>query len=222
MGVGALSEVMQLQGEETTLFELAGRAMLPGFVDSHGHVVLGGLQALAANLLAPPDGEVKDIASLQQTLRDWATANAEAVEAWEAPVGEALPGQDDKGPRFETEKAKLLQIVFVGQPELRDRIERPELRQLRQRITVRFHLGSINRQETAAYVQHRLLIAGSNGRPTFSRPAYRALHRYARGVPRLINAVCDKTLLCGYVLGRDHLGWWQVRRAIHDLEGQGW
>ena len=66
------------------------------------------------------------------------------------------------------------------------------------------------------------LIAGSNGRPTFSRPAYRKIHRYARGVPRLINAVCDKALLCGYVQGRDHLGWWQVRRAVHDLEGQGW
>ena len=123
---------------------------------------------------------------------------------------------------LETDQHKLLQIVLIGQPELRDRLERTELRQLRQRITVRYHLGPIDRQETVAYIQHRLLIAGSNGRPTFSRPAYRAIHRYARGVPRLINAVCDKTLLCGYVLGRDHLGWWQVRRAIPDLEGQGW
>jgi general secretion pathway protein A len=123
---------------------------------------------------------------------------------------------------LETDQHKLLQIVLIGQPELRDRIERPELRQLRQRITVRFHLGSINRQETAAYVQHRLLIAGSNGRPEFSRAAMRAVHGYSRGIPRLINAVCDKTLLCGYVEGRDELGWWQVRRAIRDLEGQGW
>ncbi len=123
---------------------------------------------------------------------------------------------------LETDRHKLLQIVLVGQPELRSRIEREELRQLRQRITVRYHLGPINRQETAAYIQHRLLIAGSNGRPTFSRPAYRAIHGYSRGVPRLINAVCDKALLCGYVQNRDHLGWWQVRRAVRDLEGQGW
>ncbi|MBD3855867.1 MAG: AAA family ATPase [Acidobacteria bacterium] len=111
---------------------------------------------------------------------------------------------------LETDQHKLLQIVLIGQPELRDRLDRND------------HLGPIDRQESVAYIQHRLLIAGSNGRPTFSRPAYRAIHSYARGVPRLINAVCDKTLLCGYVQGRDHLGWWQVRRAIHDLEGQGW
>ncbi|MDX2436105.1 MAG: AAA family ATPase [Acidobacteriota bacterium] len=123
---------------------------------------------------------------------------------------------------LETDQHKLLQIVLIGQPELRDRLDAPALRQLRQRITVRYHLGSINRQETEAYIQHRLLVAGSNGRPAFSRPAYRAIHGYSRGIPRLINAVCDKTLLCGYVQGRDQIGWWQVRRAIHDLEGQGW
>jgi general secretion pathway protein A len=123
---------------------------------------------------------------------------------------------------LETDEHKLVQIVLIGQPELRDRLERPELRQLRQRITVRYHLGSINRQETASYVQHRLLIAGSNGRPSFSRAALWAIHGYARGIPRLINSVCDKTLLCGYVQGRDQLGWRQVRRAIRDLEGDGW
>ena len=123
---------------------------------------------------------------------------------------------------LETDEQKLLQIVLIGQPELRGRLNRKQLRQLRQRITVRYHLGPINRQETTNYIQHRLLIAGSNGRPTFSRPAYWSIHRYARGVPRLINAVCDKALLCGYVQGRDHLGWWQIRRAIRDLEGEGW
>jgi general secretion pathway protein A len=123
---------------------------------------------------------------------------------------------------LETDEHKLVQIVLIGQPELRGRLERPELRQLRQRITVRYHLGSINRQETASYVQHRLLIAGSNGRPSFSRAAMWAIHGYARGIPRLINSVCDKTLLCGYVQGRDQLGWRQVRRAIRDLEGDGW
>jgi hypothetical protein len=87
VGVGALSEVMQLQGEETTLFELAGRAMLPGFVDSHGHVVLGGLQALAANLLAPPDGDVTDIPGLVETLKAWAEANADTVASVNLIIG---------------------------------------------------------------------------------------------------------------------------------------
>ncbi len=80
VALGELDEVMASQGDATELFDLNGRTMLPGFVDSHGHVVFGGLQALSANLLAPPDGEVTDIASLQNTLRNWAEENAEAVE----------------------------------------------------------------------------------------------------------------------------------------------
>ena len=120
---------------------------------------------------------------------------------------------------LETDDRKLLQIVLIGQPELRNRLERDDLRQLRQRITVRYHLGPISRQETESYIQHRLRVAGGNGRPTFSAAAIRAIHRHSRGVPRLINAVCDKTLLCGYVEGRDHLCWRQVRRAIRDLQG---
>jgi len=75
------------QGTATKVFELDGRTMLPGFVDSHGHVVMGGLQALSANLLAPPDGKVMDIASLQATLSSWAEANAEAVEKVKVIVG---------------------------------------------------------------------------------------------------------------------------------------
>ncbi len=121
---------------------------------------------------------------------------------------------------LETDDRKLLQIVLIGQPELRSKLERPELRQLRQRITVRYHLGPLDRRETEAYILHRLEVAGANGRPTFSPWAYRAIHRYSRGVPRLINAVCDGTLLAGWVDGLDHLGWRQVRRAVRQLEGR--
>lgn len=121
---------------------------------------------------------------------------------------------------LETDDRKLLQIVLVGQPELRAAIDRKALRQLRQRITVRYHLGPLDRQETEAYILHRLQVAGSNGRPWFTRAALRSIHRYSGGVPRLINAVCDKALLCGYAEGRDQLGWWQIRRSIRDLEGR--
>ena len=120
---------------------------------------------------------------------------------------------------LETDQRKLIQIVLVGQPELRTSLERQGLRQLRQRITVRYHLPPISRDETESYILHRLRVAGSNGRPSFSRAAIGSVYRYSRGVPRLINAVCDKALLCGYVEGRDHLGWRQVRRAVRDLEG---
>ncbi|MEM8632097.1 MAG: amidohydrolase [Pseudomonadota bacterium] len=87
IAVGALAEIMALQTDATEIFDLDGRTMLPGFVDSHGHVALGGLQALSANLLAPPDGAVTSIAELQQTLREWAEDNAEAVAATERIVG---------------------------------------------------------------------------------------------------------------------------------------
>lgn len=87
LAVGALSEMAAHRGSTTESFNLDGHALLPGFVDSHGHVVFGGLQALSANLLAPPDGEVKDIASLKATLTDWATANAKTVEKVNMIVG---------------------------------------------------------------------------------------------------------------------------------------
>ena len=87
LAVGALAEMVPHQGEGTELFELDGRTMLPGFVDSHGHVVMGGLQALSANLLAPPDGEVADIARLQATLSKWIEENAESVEKVKIIVG---------------------------------------------------------------------------------------------------------------------------------------
>ncbi len=87
LAVGSLSDLSVHQGEETETYDLEGRAMLPGFVDSHGHVVMGGLQALSANLLAPPDGDVIDIASLQSTLTDWAEENAQAVEQVKMIIG---------------------------------------------------------------------------------------------------------------------------------------
>jgi predicted amidohydrolase YtcJ len=80
VAVGATADVMRLKGRRTKVIDLAGRPLLPGFVDAHGHVMVGGLQALSANMLAPPDGQVTDIASLQRTLREWMQANAATVE----------------------------------------------------------------------------------------------------------------------------------------------
>jgi hypothetical protein len=87
LAVGRRSDVMKLKGPATQLVDLKGQTLVPGFVDAHGHIVVGGLQALSANLLAPPDGKVQDIASLQQTLRDWVQKNAAAVEKVKVIVG---------------------------------------------------------------------------------------------------------------------------------------
>jgi general secretion pathway protein A len=120
---------------------------------------------------------------------------------------------------LETDQTKLLQIVLLGQPELRDKLAHNSLRQLRQRITVRYHLSPLSREETEAYIQHRLRVAGADSRPVFTPWAVRKIFSYSRGVPRLINAVCDKTLLCGFVTGNDELTAAHVRRAIRELEG---
>jgi general secretion pathway protein A len=121
---------------------------------------------------------------------------------------------------LETDQRKLLQIVLLGQPELREKLDERRLRQLRQRITVRYHLKPLTRPEMEQYIQHRLHVAGGNGLPTFNRFALGSIYRYSGGVPRLVNAVCDKALLCGYVTGDDHLTWRHVRRAIRELEGE--
>jgi general secretion pathway protein A len=120
---------------------------------------------------------------------------------------------------LETDNGKLLQIVLLGQPELRDRLNNPRLRQLRQRITVRYHLLPLNGPEIAQYVQHRLHVSGGNGTPCFTRPALWRVHRYSQGVPRLVNAVCDKALLAGFVRQRARIDFGMVGQAIRELEG---
>ncbi|MEO8430981.1 MAG: AAA family ATPase [Acidobacteriota bacterium] len=121
---------------------------------------------------------------------------------------------------LETDQRKLLQIVLIGQPELREKLENRSLRQLRQRITVRYHLRPLSREDTERYIAHRLRVAGGNGRPSFSPWAIRRIHAYAQGIPRLVNAVCDKALLYGYVNGMDRLDGRGIRRAIRELEGR--
>lgn len=120
---------------------------------------------------------------------------------------------------LETDSRKLLQIVLMGQPELRDRLNNPKLRQLRQRITVRYHLSPLKRFEVAQYIQHRLQISGAKGAPYFTPPALWRVHHYSHGIPRLVNALCDKALLAGYVQQTSRIDWNMVGRAIRELEG---
>jgi general secretion pathway protein A len=120
---------------------------------------------------------------------------------------------------LETDSRKLLQIVLMGQPELRDRLENPRLRQLRQRITVRYHLNSLSRFEVNQYIQHRLEVSGAKGAPYFTQPGLWRVFNYSRGIPRLVNAICDKALLSGYVHQSERISYRIVARAIRELEG---
>jgi general secretion pathway protein A len=120
---------------------------------------------------------------------------------------------------LETDQQKLIQIVLCGQPELKSRLARPDLRQLRQRITVRYHLKPLSREETGAYIEHRLRVAGANGSPVFTPKAVDRIHRHAAGTPRLINALADNALLAGYVAQTMTIDVDCVKKAMEQLEG---
>ena len=122
---------------------------------------------------------------------------------------------------LETERQKLLQIVLVGQPELRDLLRRDSLRQLRQRITVRYHLQRMSERETGEYLHHRLRIAGGVDWPCFDTRAVREIHRFSGGTPRLINAIGDKALLAGYVYHTGLINRKLVRLAARELREAG-
>jgi len=119
---------------------------------------------------------------------------------------------------LETEKQKLLQIVLIGQPELITLLARKDLRQLAQRITARYHLLPFNEADTCAYILHRLRVAGCAAK-LFSDPAMRQVHRAARGIPRLINVVCDRALLGAYAQGQARVNVATIRRAAREALG---
>lgn len=116
---------------------------------------------------------------------------------------------------LETATQKLLQIILLGQPELRETLARPELRQLTQRITARFHLTPLSADETEDYLRHRLAVAGCQRFP-FSRLAVRRIHEHSGGVPRLINVIADRALTAGYVGELSQIGEKEVERAAHE------
>ncbi len=120
---------------------------------------------------------------------------------------------------LETRTAKLLQIVLVGQPELDIRIQQPCLRQLRQRIAFAHRLDSIDRGTTEAYIRCRLSIAGYSDAPLFTPWAINAIHRSSRGIPRIINTLCHKSMICAYGRGALTVRHLHVRRAAADSEG---
>ena len=120
---------------------------------------------------------------------------------------------------LETDKEKLFQIILVGQPELKNKLASPGLRQLRQRISVRFHITPIDKNEMTDYINHRLEIAGSTGQITFELDAVEKIYNFSGGIPRLINMVCDKSMLTAYVMETRCITVPIVERSIQEMEG---
>ena len=120
---------------------------------------------------------------------------------------------------LETEKEKLFQMVLVGQPELREKLKDPSLKQLRQRIGVRFHITALPKEEVGDYIDHRLKVAGSDGGISFSEDALEMIFGYSGGIPRLINTVCDKALLSAYVAETKYIDSSMIEKCTKEIEG---
>ena len=122
---------------------------------------------------------------------------------------------------LETEKSKLIQIVMIGQPELREKLSLPHLQQLRQRITVSYHLQPLDTEETAAYVNHRLRRAAVGPPVEFPREVTDVIHQRSRGVPRIINVIADATLLFAYGVDRRNIDIGITQEALAELDATG-
>ena len=121
---------------------------------------------------------------------------------------------------LETNERKLLQIVLIGQPELRTMLERPELEQLAQRVIARFHLKALSSKETEHYIRHRLSVAGMTRAIPFDRKALQRIHDIARGVPRRINLLCDRAMLGAYAHGKTGIDTEIVEKAAREVFGK--
>ena len=121
---------------------------------------------------------------------------------------------------LETNERKLLQIVLIGQPELRTMLDRPDLEQLAQRVIARFHLQALSLKETEHYIRHRLSVAGMTRAIPFDRQALARIHAIARGVPRRINLLCDRVMLGAYAHGRQNVDVAMIEKAAREVFGR--
>ena len=118
----------------------------------------------------------------------------------------------------ETTKEKVLRIILAGQPELNEKLDAPELVQLTQRIRLRFHLSTLTQTEMRAYIQHRLEVAGGGDRQIFAEDTYPDLYRYTGGVPRLINTLCDTSMMAAYTASHDTVTAEDIKEAVEELQ----
>ena len=121
---------------------------------------------------------------------------------------------------LETDKEKLIQIILVGQPQLKTKLASPALEQLRQRIGVRYHITSLDLDEVRTYIAHRLRVAGSDGTLEWTPEGLQEVYQCSKGIPRLINLVCDRALLACYVLRVRRVDQDLVRRSYQELAGE--
>lgn len=183
----------------------------------------GLMLALAEELgltLPPHTEQHLVIKAITHALLTFASQNQQVILCFDE--AQAMPLETLEAVRLltnlETEKHKLLQIILFGQPELDQKLQQNNIRQLNQRITFHYRLGTLTLAELDHYISHRLQIAGYLGGPIFTPPAIRMLHRASGGIPRLINILAHKALMLSFGTGQTSIGARQIRVAANDTE----
>jgi general secretion pathway protein A len=208
--INKLLEWLRLQ-QVSTAFVFNSRLNVPQFLDY-----------MMADFGIPCDSKAKSQILLR--LYNWLLDRYRAGETAVLIVDEAQSLSDEvleevrMLTNLETFTEKLLQIVLVGQPELEQKLKRPHLRQLRQRLTLRAKTYPLTQEESKAYVQQRLRIAGSNGQEIFNHDAMTALYRYSSGIPRVINLLCEHCLVSAFVDQQKVIGAGVVESVARDFE----
>jgi len=208
--INKLLEWLRLQ-QVATAFIFNSRMNVPQFLDY-----------MMADFGIPCDSRAKSQVLLR--LYNWLLDRYRAGETAVLIIDEAQNLSDEvleeirMMTNLETFTEKLLQIVLVGQPELEQKLKQPQLRQLRQRLTLRAKTHPLSFEETKAYVSQRLRIAGSNGQPIFSPEALSAIHRYSNGIPRVVNLICEHCLVSAFVDQQKSVGPELVEAVARDFD----
>ncbi|MCK4409773.1 MAG: AAA family ATPase [Candidatus Eisenbacteria sp.] len=168
-------------------------------------------------------GKLERLRVIQGFLDEWTAGGRNSVLVVDEAQNLSLPVLEEIRllSNLRSQGQCSLQIVLAGQPEFRAKLDQENLRQLKQRIGIRYHLTPLSAGETGEYIAHRLSVAGANGPAIFDKGAVAAIFAYASGVPRMINIVCDRALVAGYGANRRRVGRALIMETAEDIEGAG-
>jgi general secretion pathway protein A len=168
-------------------------------------------------------GKLERLGDIQTFLDEWTAAGRNSVLVVDEAQNLSLPVLEEIRllSNLRSQGQCSLQIVLAGQPEFRTKLDQDDLRQLKQRIGIRYHLTPLSEAETGEYIAHRLSVAGADGSTIFDKGAVEAIFAYAGGVPRMINIVCDRALVAGYGANSRRIGKALIMETVEDIEGAG-